>query len=73
MQEKDVEKKKLYLLLPLGVLIMSVPTFILMVVFPNLNFMFPSVLCHFALLLAIVTFVGVYWKHKLAEKTGQSV
>lgn len=72
-QEKNIKKKKLYLLLPLGVLLMSVPTFVFMVIFPSLNVMFPSVLCHFALLLAIVTFVGVYWEHKLAVESKEPV
>jgi hypothetical protein len=51
-------------MLPIAVLLMSLPTFILMVIFPFFDIMFPSVLCHFALLLAIVVFVGTYLEHK---------
>ena len=48
----------------LGILFMTIPTFILVVIFPSLNIMFPSVLCHFALLLAILFFASVYWDEK---------
>ncbi len=63
--EKNNKKRKVFLMLPVAVLLMSLPTFILMVIFPYFNIMFPSVLCHFALLLAIVVFIGAYWEHKL--------
>lgn len=51
----------------LGMLIFTVPTFIFLIFLPSLKIMFPSVLCEFALLLAI-EFIIVLWykdKHKL--------
>lgn len=44
---------------PLGITLMTVPTFLLLVVFPHFGFRFPSVLCHFGLLLAACLFAGV--------------
>lgn len=52
----------------IAILLMSVPTFVLIIIFPELGLRFPSVLCHFALLLALVTFVGVRMEHQLRSK-----
>ncbi len=40
----------------LGIMAFTIPTFVLITVFPALNIMFPSVLCEFALLFAIFIF-----------------
>lgn len=71
--EKDVQKKKLYVLLPIAISLMSVPPFIVVIVFPFFHIMFPSVLCHFAILLAITVFIEAYLEHKLAVKENKEV
>ena len=58
-REKKSKKRIAYLALPLGVILMSVPTFILLIIFPAFQVVFPSALCHFALLLALTAFIGV--------------
>ncbi len=64
LNEKNRQKRKILLALPLAVFLMCFPTFILTIIFPVFNVMFPSVLCHFALLMALVVFVGVRWEHE---------
>lgn len=63
-REPNFNRKKILLMFPIGVIVMTLPTYILMVIFPTLNHRFPSVLCHFALLLALVGFVGVRYEEK---------
>jgi len=58
-KEPDLVRKKILLMFPVGVILMTLPTFVLLVLFPALNYRFPSVLCHFALLLALAGFVAV--------------
>ena len=48
----------------LGIMLMTLPTFILIIIFPSLGIMFPSVLCHFAILLAIMFFSSAYLEEK---------
>lgn len=63
-KEPNFNRKKVLLMFPIGVIFMTLPTYILMVMFPALNYRFPSVLCHFALLLALIGFVGVRYEEK---------
>ncbi|MEK6899132.1 MAG: hypothetical protein AABW79_03490 [Nanoarchaeota archaeon] len=56
--KKDRKKKKIYYLFILGVLLMVIPTFVFLVFLPSLSIRFPSVFCHFAILLAIVLFLA---------------
>lgn len=64
LKEKNHKKQKLFLILPLAIFLMSFPTFLLLIVFPTLNVRFPSVLCHFALLLALTAFMGARLEHE---------
>ena len=52
----------------IAILLMSVPTFVLIIIFPELGVRFPSVLCFFALLLALTIFIGVRMEHQLRSK-----
>ncbi len=65
MREKNSKKQKILLAFPMATFLMSFPTFILIVLFPALNLQFPSVLCHFALLFALMIFIGTRWEHEL--------
>ena len=65
LKETNHKKQKILLAFPLAVFLMSFPTFILIVIFPALNIQFPSVLCHFGLLLALTIFLGARWEHEL--------
>ena len=63
-KERNRKKRKILLTLPLAVFLMCFPTFVLIIIFPVFNIMFPSVLCHFALLLALTIFIGVRSEHE---------
>lgn len=65
MREKNHKKQRILLAFPTAVFLMSFPTFILIVIFPALNIQFPSILCHFGLLLALTIFLGARWEHEL--------
>ncbi len=56
---KDKKRKKVSILIALSILCMTAPTLVVTQVFPMLNIAFPSVLCHFALFLAILLFIAV--------------
>ena len=68
MKETNHKKQKIFLTFPMATFLMSFPTFILIILFPALNFQFPSVLCHFALLFALMIFIGARWEHELNTK-----
>ncbi len=57
-------EKKIDLDEMLGILLMTIPTFVFITLFPTLGVLFPSVLCHFALLLALCFFASAYWDEK---------
>lgn len=67
-KQKNKLKRKLVFVIILGVLLMTLPTFILIFLFPSLSIMFPSVLCEFALLLAICAFIGAYLESKIERR-----
>jgi len=67
-QEKNKIKRRIELLELTGITLMTVPTFVLLFLFPILSIKFPSIYCHFALALAIMIFVGAYFENKLPTK-----
>jgi hypothetical protein len=56
---RKTQDRMQYVYFPLGITLMTVPTFLFLVVFPHFGFRFPSILCHFGLLLAACLFAGV--------------
>lgn len=62
---RNKHERKLFVYYPVAVALMTVPTFIFIVLFPHFGFRFPSVLCHFALLLAAVVFTGIRREEQL--------
>ena len=66
--EKNHIRKKLDLLEVIGVVLMTIPTFVLIALFPILSIKFPSIYCHFALLLAIMVFIAAYLESKLPSQ-----
>lgn len=52
MAEKNHARRNLYLWGLVGMLLFTFPTFFVLLIFPMLHLMFPSVLCHFAILYA---------------------
>jgi len=68
LKETNQKRQKILLTFPIAVFLMSFPTFILIIIFPALNIQFPSVLCHFALLLALTIFIGARWDDELNHK-----
>src|SRR3989344_2013819 len=63
--EKNHIKRKIELVEIFGVVSMTVPAFILIVIFPTFSLRFQSVLCEFAIFVAIAAFVGAYLESKL--------
>lgn len=61
-------RKKACAALLTAILLMFIPTFILIGIFPALRIRFPSVLCHFALLTAAAFFIAVYYDAKNRPK-----
>jgi len=68
-KEKNKIKKQIDLAYIFGVFLMTVPTMVFLVIFPFLNTRFPSVLCGFAIFVAITSFIAVYLESKLNKKT----
>jgi len=67
-KERNRERRLLFLIMPLAVLLMSLPTFILILIFPVFGVRFPSVLCHFAIFVAIIAFFGVHLENNYQKK-----
>ncbi|MBI4453684.1 hypothetical protein HY636_03495 [Candidatus Woesearchaeota archaeon] len=67
--EKNKYVKLFYLLGALGLLIITIPPLILIVIFPALNVMYPSIYCKFALLFAVIAFILCYLSsvHKIPK------
>jgi phosphatidylglycerophosphatase A len=66
---KNHLQKRIYSLEIVGVLLMTVPAFIFIIIFPALEIKFPSVLCQFAIFLAIAIFIGAYLDEKLQRES----
>ena len=67
-KEKNLIRRKLYILVLLTVLASLISALILIVIFPSLGIMFPSIYCQFALLFAIAALVGAYLDSRLQTK-----
>ena len=67
-KQKNEIKREIELVEMIGILLMTIPTVILLILFPIFGIMFPSVLCAFAIFVAICAFIGVYLKGKLKKK-----
>jgi len=67
-KQKNEIKREIELVEMIGILLMTIPTVILLLLFPVFGIMFPSVLCAFAIFVAICAFIGVYLKGKLKKK-----
>ena len=71
-KQKNKIKREMELVEMVGILFMTIPTIILLLLFPVFGIMFPSVLCAFAIFVAIAAFIGVYLKGKLKKKKKRS-
>ncbi|MFH1142214.1 MAG: hypothetical protein V1695_00715, partial [Candidatus Uhrbacteria bacterium] len=58
--EKNEAKARNHLLILSTIILVIIPPFILVNIFPSLNIAFPSVYCQFALVYAVVALVAVY-------------
>lgn len=63
-KERNKKKRRIYSIELAAVFVMVIPTFIFIMVLPSFGIMFPSILCEFALLLAILAFIGAYIENK---------
>lgn len=66
-KESDHRKKRLHLCVPVGILMMGIPTYLVMFVLSDTVYTFPSVLCHFALFFAMMAFLAVYYESAAME------
>ena len=67
--EKNRIKKEIELIEIIGGLLMIVPTIVLIIIFPYLMQRFPSVLCLFAIFMAIAAFTAVYLESRVKSKS----
>ena len=67
-KQKNEIKREIELVEMVGILLMIIPTLVLLILFPVFGIMFPSILCAFAIFVAISAFIGVYLKGKLKKK-----
>jgi len=67
-KQKNKIKREIEVVEMVGILLMIIPTLVLLILFPVFGIMFPSVLCAFAIFVAIAAFIGVYLKGKLKKK-----
>jgi len=63
-QTRNKMLRRFYELGILSILIFTVPTFLFIIILPQYFILFPSVLCQFALLLAILFVYIIYYKQK---------
>ena len=68
MKQKNKIKREIEVVEMVGILLMIIPTLVLLILFPIFGIMFPSILCSFAIFVAISAFIGVYLKGKLKKK-----
>lgn len=68
LRERNARVRKLFLFLPVAIALMTVPTMIFIIALPHFDVRFPSILCHFALLLAFTVVLGVRYEHKIRYK-----
>jgi len=61
-------KREIELVELVGILLMGIPAVIFLLIFPLLGFILPSVLCQFALFVAIAAFIGVYLESKIKKR-----
>jgi len=66
--DKNKIKKRIDLIEILGVLLMTVPTIVFIIIFPYLGARWHSVLCAFAVFVAITSFIAVYLENKIHKK-----
>jgi len=66
-KEKNEAKARNHLLILLTIFLVIVPPFILINIFPSLNFSFPSVYCQFALIYAVVALIGVHLDEQVSQ------
>jgi hypothetical protein len=63
-KEKNKDSKRINLVILIALLISLVPAVILIIIFPTLRIVFPSMYCEFALLSAITAMIIVYLRSK---------
>jgi len=67
-KQKNKLKKEIEIIEIFGILLMTIPVILLIIIFPFSGQMFPSILCQFALFVAIAAFIGVYLESKIKKK-----
>jgi len=65
---KNKLKRKIGVVEISGVLLMTVPTVLLLIIFPFLGEVFPSMLCGFAVFVAVALFIAVYLETKINKR-----
>lgn len=68
LKQRNKTKRKIEVAWMLGVLLMTLPALIFILIFPALGRTFPSVLCGFALLVAVIAFIALYLENKFNKE-----
>jgi hypothetical protein len=66
-KEKNEAKARNHLLILLTIILVIIPPFVLINMFPSLSIAFPSVYCQFALVYAVVALIGVYLDDQIKD------
>ena len=69
LRQKNKIKKKIELVEIAGIILMTILTFVLIIIFPMMGVMFPSILCEFAIFVAIAAFIGAALESRLHKKS----
>ncbi len=62
--QKNKTRKIMSILMVSGTFLMTLPTFLFLVIIPGSGNMFPSVLCRFAIFVTLTLFAAAYLEHK---------
>lgn len=65
---KKEQEKFIYYLMILTIPLVIVPPLILIVILPSINFLFPSIYCHFAMVITLTAIISLYYENKYLKK-----
>lgn len=64
---KLAQEKYIYYLMIFTIPLVIVPPLILIIIFPSLNIVFPSMYCHFAMIITLTAIISLYYENKTTK------
>ena len=65
---KSVSEKYIYYLMIITIPLVIIPPMIFIIIFPSFNILFPSVYCHFAMVITLTALISLYYENKIIIK-----